>query len=107
MFNDIAYLCTETITQDEYLNEISSFEERMVFVQPRSIGSAEFYRAATTDFKPAITLVLADYYDYNEEPIVRYHDELFDIIRTYQRNDRLELVLQKRMARNQEDDDDD
>ena len=107
MFNDIAYLCTETITQDEYLNEISSFEERMVFVQPRSIGSAEFYRAATTDFKPAITLVLADYYDYNGEPVVRYRDELFDIIRTHQRNDRLELVLQKRMARNQEDDDDD
>lgn len=107
MFNDIAYLCTETITQDEYLNEISSLEERMVFVQPRSIGSAEFYRAATTDFKPAVTLVLADYYDYNGEPIVRYRDELFDIIRTYQRNDRLELVLQKRMARNQEDGDDD
>ena len=107
MFNDIAYLCTETITQDEYLNEISSFEERMVFVQPRSIGSAEFYRAATTDFKPAITLVLADYYDYNGEPIVRYRDELFDIIRTYQRNDRLELVLQKRLARDQEDENDD
>lgn len=107
MFNDIAYLCTETITQDEYLNEISSFEERMVFVQPRSIGSAEFYRAATTDFKPAITLVLADYYDYNEEPIVKYHDELFDIIRTYQRNDRLELVLQKRLARDQEGENDD
>lgn len=107
MFNDIAYLRTETITQDEYLNEISSFEERMVFVQPRSIGSAEFYRAATTDFKPAITLVLADYYDYNEEPIVKYHDELFDIIRTYQRNNRLELVLQKRLARDQEGENDD
>ena len=78
----------------------------MVFVQPRSIGSAEFYRAATTQYNPVITLVLADYYDYNDEPIVRYNDELFDVIRTYRKENRLELVLQKRLARDQEDDDD-
>lgn len=103
MFNDIAYLCREVITQDEYLNEISSFEKTMVYVQPRSIGSAEFYRAATTSFKPAITLVLADYYDYNDEPIVEYEGKLYDVIRTYRKNNRLELVLQKRMAREEGD----
>lgn len=106
MFNDIAYLCQEEVTQDEYLNETSVLEGKMVFVQPRSIGSAEFYRAATTQYNPVITLVLADYYDYNDEPIVRYNDELFDVIRTYRKENRLELVLQKRLARDQEDDDD-
>ena len=102
MFNDIAYLCTETVQQDEYLNEESVYEKKMVFVQPRSIGASEFYRAATTDFKPALTLVLADYYDYSDEPIVEYEEQLFDVIRTFRKKNRLELVLQKRMARDPE-----
>lgn len=103
MFNDIAYLCKETITQDEYLNEKQSFQEREVFVQARSVGALEFYRAATTDFHPDITLVLADVYDYDGEKIVRYDGKLYDVIRTYERRNRLELTLQERMGRQEDE----
>ena len=98
MFNDIAYLCSETITQDEYLNEVVAFQEREVFVQAKSIRASEFYQAATTDFRPEITLVLADYYDYEGERIVRYDGKLFDIVRTYENRNRLELTLQQRIG---------
>ena len=99
MFNDVAYLCKETITQDEYLNEKHKLTHREVFVQPKSIGASEFYQAATTSYHPDITLVLADYYDYEDEPIVHYDGKMFDVIRTYQKQNRLELVLQERMGR--------
>ena len=99
MFNDIAYLCKETITQDEYLNEIPSLQEREVFVRAKSIGSREFYQAATTDYHPTVTLVLADYYDYDGESVVRYDEKLFDVIRTYRQGNRLELTLQERIGR--------
>ena len=98
MFNEIAYLCAETVTQDEYLNEKKELTPRMVFAQPRSIGTTEFYAAATTDFHPDITLVLADYYDYDGEKVVYYNGKFFDVIRTYQKSNRLEIVLQERIG---------
>lgn len=103
MFNDIAYLCKETITQDEFRNEILSLEEREVFVQAKSIGAREFYQAATTDYHPTITLVMADYYDYEGEGVVRYNGDLFDVIRTYRKGNRLELTLQERIGRSEEE----
>lgn len=102
MFDEIAYLCSSVITQDEYLNEKEVFREREVFVEPRSVGTSEFYRAATTDFHPDIKLVLADYYDYEGEKVVRYDGKLYDVIRTYERYNRLELTLQERMGRTQD-----
>lgn len=100
MFNDIAYLCAETTETDSYLNEIPVFTEREVFVEPRSIGTREFYQAAVTDFEPDIKLVLADYYDYQNERVIKYDGIYYDIIRTYRDGTRLELTLQERMARN-------
>lgn len=97
MFNDIACLCAETVTQDKYLNEKKTITPREVFVKPKSISSSEFYRAATTDFHPDITLVLADDYDYDGEKIVYYDGRFFDVIRTHENRNRMELVLQERI----------
>ena len=98
MFNDIAYLCREEILQDKYLNETAELTEREVFVKAKSIGSREFYQAATTDFHPTLTLVLADYYDYENEKIVKYEGRYYDVIRTYRKETSLELTLQERIA---------
>ncbi|MBQ8933925.1 MAG: hypothetical protein IJ061_06545 [Lachnospiraceae bacterium] len=99
MFNDIAYLCKETILQDEYLNEKHQLTPTEVFVQPRSIGTREFYHAATTDYHPEVKLILADYYDYDGQQIVMYDRHMFDVIRTYRQGNRLELTLQERMGK--------
>ena len=102
MFNEIAYLCKEIITQDKYLNENVDLQEREVFVKAKSVGSREFYQAATADFHPTVTLELADYYDYEGESVVRYDGKLFDVVRTYRPGNRLELILQERIARRSE-----
>lgn len=104
MYNDIAYLCSETVTQDEYFNEVKEYTERQVFVQPKSVGMREFYAAATADLHPSLVLVLADYYDYDGEKVMKYNDKYYDVTRTYVNKNRLEITLTERLARYGEDD---
>ena len=99
MFNDVAYLCSSTITYDEVGNTVETLSKTQVFVKPQSIKMREFYQAAEVGMKPDFTLVLADYYDYNGEKLVEYHGEMFDVLRTYIKENRIELVLTGRIAR--------
>jgi hypothetical protein len=100
MFNDVCYLYSETVTMDEDMNESRTLgEPREVFCQARSIGMREFYAAQTAGLKPDITLVLADYYDYDNEKIVGYRDKYYDVTRTYIKGNGIELVLTERLAR--------
>ncbi len=99
MFNDIAYLCEEKTSYDAVGNTVETLTKNQVFVKPKSIKMTEFYQAAEVGLKPDFTLVLADYYDYNGEKLVEYNGTLFDVLRTYRKDNRLELVLTGRMAR--------
>lgn len=98
MYNDIAYLCAEEIRTDEYMNQIPELKERMVFVQKKSVTASEFYRAATADFHPSRILRLADRYDYGGEKIVKFEGTTFDVIRTYESAEAIELVLEERIG---------
>ena len=96
MFNDVAYLLGESETTDEYMNTIKAYTKRKVFCQPRSIGMREFYAAQQTDLRPSVSLVLADYGDYQGEKRCIYGDDMYDVVRTYRNGTRLELTLQIR-----------
>lgn len=99
MFNDVASLCSAAITYDASGNAVEQLTKKDVFVKPKSIRMKEFYQAAEVGLKPEFTLVLADYYDYSGEKLVEYEGKMFDIIRTYRVDDRLELVVTGRRAR--------
>lgn len=64
----------------------------------RSIGMSEFYSANSTDYRPELKLVLADYLDYNEETMAEYNGQLFRIVRTYRNGLDLELTLERAPA---------
>lgn len=98
MYDDIAYLCTEEIKMDGYLNQTVELKTREVFVKRKSVTSSEFYRAATADFKPSRVLKLADRYDYAGEKIVKYDGILFNVIRAYETGTGIELVLEERIG---------
>ena len=99
MFNDIANLCTATTTYDDVGNTVETLTKKQVYVKPKSIKATEFYQAAEVGMKPDFTLVLADYYDYNGEKLVEYNGEMYDVLRTYRKDNRLEIVVTGRMAR--------
>ncbi len=97
MYNEVAYLCKQQETQDAYGNIKETLTKREVFVQVRSIGRSEFYSAAVASLRPAVTLVLADAYDYDGERMVEYKEQLYDVIRHYASGHQMELVLEERV----------
>lgn len=98
MFNDIASLCAETITQDDYGNEIKTLAEREIFCQVRSIGMREFFNAALTAYHPTTKIVLSDASDYDDEKVIKYDNNVFDVVRTYKKGHGLEITLQERVG---------
>lgn len=99
MFNDIAYLCEITVSYDDVGNTIETIKKTQVFVKPQSIRMKEFYQLAEVGMKADFTLVLADYYDYHDEKIVEYNGTMYDVVRTYRRENRLEIVVTEREGR--------
>ena len=69
--------------------------KREVFCGFRSIGMAEFYSANSTDYRPELKLVLADYLDYDGETLADYNGVRYRILRTYRAGQELELTLQR------------
>jgi len=66
-----------------------------VFCDEKSIRMSEFYQAATTDYKPSITLTLKQA-DYAGQRYIQFEDEVYTMIRTYAVNSEdIEVVLER------------
>lgn len=98
MFDGVAILKKATVTQDASLNEVTTYTEREVFVKPRSVYASEFYQAAAVGLKPALTLVMSSFADYDDEKLVEYNGKEYTVTRVYQRpeKDTVELTLEER-----------
>ncbi len=99
MYNDIIKLISENKTINEYGDTEVAYTENEVFAQVKSITQTETYQAMGQDLKPELKFVLADYYDYNDEKIIKYTrvdtEEEYSVIRTYKTNNELEIVVKK------------
>lgn len=93
MQNDVITLVSRTYTQDAYGDSVASETSREIFAEVRSVGMREKYEALQAGLDPELTFVLADYYDYNNEPVVVYQDERYRVIRTYRKDISIEIVV--------------
>ena len=57
--------------------------EKTVFAEIRSVRQKEFYLAMNEGIQPTYVFVLTDYADYDDQKLIRYNDELYDVVRTY------------------------
>ncbi|AFA50231.1 hypothetical protein [Acetobacterium woodii] len=74
--------------------EAVTFED-YVFCDQKSIRMSEFYQAATTDYKPSITLTLKQA-DYAGQRYIKFEDEVYTMIRTYAvDSEDIEVVLER------------
>lgn len=89
--NDILTLVARTYDGNIITGEI----RRDVFCRLDSIGQTEFYAAQSTDLKPELKFILADYLDYADEYLCIYNGTWFRVIRTYRTGQELELVVQR------------
>ena len=100
MYDSIATLKGEPTTSfDEYGNEVITYAERNVFVQPRGVFNAEFYNAAQAGLHPSITFDLANKLDYNGERLIEWDGKSYNEIRTdwTAQRDRISLICEERV----------
>ena len=100
MYNDIAYLIQKTTNGvDEYGDPKIVETQKQIYCNIMSIGQKEFYDAQTVGTKPELKIVLADYYDYNDEEdviVVDYRGKTrYQVLRTYRvlGSNELEITL--------------
>lgn len=75
---------------------IYSITKRKVFSERSSIGSNEYFKAATNDLKPSCKFDVF-YSDYHDERYIQWADKCFSIYRVYhnEKNDRMELYCEE------------
>ena len=101
MLDDVMTRIGEQATSyDEYGNPVNTPTETDVFCRVRSVSRSEFYQAAQTELHPEIVFVITHKGDYNGQTLVRYRDELYDVLRTYWRGDAVELTAARRVWSN-------
>ena len=79
-------------TLDEYGDPVIDEIRRDVFAEQLSIGQKEFYQAHAVGLQPEVKFKLADYLDYEEEPLVEHDGQRYRVLRTYRTGQELEVV---------------
>ena len=91
--NEILKLIQRAVGTDEYGDPSFQETSREVFARLGSIGQSEFYQAQAVGLKPELKFVLADYLEYNDEPLVEYNGQRYRVLRTYRKGQELELTV--------------
>lgn len=96
-WTDIAYLISLTQTTNDPGDVVTQDDERVVYVNKKSIRQAEFYQAAAAGLRPEIMFEIRSI-EYQGERKLSYEispgvTRTYNIIRTYDRPDEItELV---------------
>lgn len=92
---DVIQLITQTISRDDYLNEVATESKKTVFCEVDSISQSEFYAAANAELNPEYRFTVF-FGDYDGQSVVEYHGERYAIYRTYRTGDDLELYTERK-----------
>lgn len=94
MYEDIAYLVSETETTNDLGDTVLTPTERLVYVDRKSVRQSEFYQAQAVGLRPELMFEMRRA-DYQDEPKLKYDDKTYLIIRTFEKNkDFIELICQ-------------
>lgn len=94
---DELILIAQTISVDDYGNEVATETERKVFCEVYSITQTEFYAAANTELNPEYRFDVF-FGDYNGEDVCVFHGQRYAVYRTYRRDDYLELYAERKIG---------
>lgn len=98
-FKNIGYLMKENTTFDSKNRPKVSYTEELFYCNEKSIGQSEFYQSASVGFKPEIKLE-AKLIDLTNVTHVKYNDVIYKILRTYKKEDIVELTLTSTVVEN-------
>lgn len=98
-FKNVGYLMKESNTLDSKNRPKVSYTESLFYCNEKSIGQSEFYQSASVGFKPEIKLE-AKLIDLTDVTHIRYNNTIYKILRTYKKEDIVELVLTSTVVEN-------
>lgn len=92
--DDVLYLITQEVVQDEVGNQSYEDEKFEVFCEVEDVHSSQFYEAGRIGMHPDFVFVIFAG-DYEGERLCEYNGQRYEIYRTYHREiDYLELYVQ-------------
>lgn len=97
MRDDVIYLIAEDPEAHGVYDEPQK-TERMVYVTVRSVGMRERYAAMAANHDPEAVFELADYAEYQGEKTLRWGENIYTIVRAYEKGTRLELTAERKRA---------
>ena len=98
-FKNVGYLMKEITTLDSKNRPKVTYTESLFYCNEKSIGQSEFYQSASVGFKPEIKLE-AKLIDLTNVTHIRYNNTIYKILRTYKKEDIVELVLTSTVVEN-------
>lgn len=91
--NEVLTLIQQAQGVDDYGDPVITETTREVFARIGSIGQKEFYQAQAVGLQPELKFVLADYLEYDGEPMVEHNGQRYRVLRTYRKGQELELTV--------------
>ncbi|WP_169908364.1 phage head closure protein [Metabacillus halosaccharovorans] len=88
---DVIFLLSITITVDEIGNQIEQSQEREVFANEFDISTTEYYQAGALGLKPEKKFEVYNF-EYNGETKFKYNNDIYDIIRTQTKGEKIRLT---------------
>jgi SPP1 family predicted phage head-tail adaptor len=94
MYNEVITLLSIELEQNDKGDLVEkAVEETNVYAQVKSVGMKESYEAMAVGLKAEYVFVIADYYDYNDQTHVSYKNKRWKILRTYRKDNRMDIVV--------------
>lgn len=100
MYDSVAILKGSPVkSSDEWGNEVITYTDKTVFVQPRGVYSSEFYNAAQAGLHPSVTFVIANKADYAGEKLIEWDGKPYNVIRVdwNAQRDSISLICEERV----------
>lgn len=95
--SDVVKLIKYDYIQNAYgVREKSEITSRQVYCHVDSVTGSEFFQGGANGIRPEFRITMFKY-DYENEEVIEYKDELYQIYRTYfSKNDMIELYVERR-----------
>ena len=92
--NQVIYLQSVIIEEDEIGNQKEVVTERMVFANELSVSSQEFYNAAATGLRPTKRFEIYSF-EYQDEDRLKHDGVVYRVIRTEKRGEKTRITCER------------
>lgn len=93
-YNQVIYLISTTVTEDEIGNQIETETERKVYANEYSVSSSEYYNAAMTGLRPAKQFEIYSF-EFQQETRLRHENTKYRIIRSETKGEKTRLTCER------------